>query len=84
MSGNAIGVILSLYAVIMWSYPVSGGHVNPAITLGIYIKGWGSYMKNAPICFLILLGQFSGALGGAGIFLWLTDAEELSQSHFLA
>jgi glycerol uptake facilitator-like aquaporin len=84
MSGSIIGVLLSLYVMIMWSYPVSGGHVNPAVTLGIYVKGMGQYKKNLMMCFIILLGEFAGAFGGAGVFLWITDDESISESAFKA
>jgi len=78
MSASVEGVLLSLYVMIMWSYPVSGGHVNPAVTLGIYAKGWGNYKRNFAMCFLIMAGQFAGAFAGAAFFLWHTDDEVLA------
>jgi glycerol uptake facilitator-like aquaporin len=84
MSGNIYGVLLSLYVMIMVTYPVSGGHVNPAVTLGIYVKGWGNYKRNFVMAFLIMLGQFAGAFAGAAFFLWHTDDDVLAQSAFMA
>ena len=73
MSGEIEGITLALYAVIMWSYPISGGHVNPAVTLGIYAKGFGNYEKNFPMFITILAGEFAGGFCGAGVFKWLHD-----------
>jgi glycerol uptake facilitator-like aquaporin len=57
----------------MVAYPVTGAHVNPAITLGIYLKGNGKYKKNCPMFLNILVAEFAGAFAGAALFLWLTE-----------
>ena len=54
MSADIYGSILALWAMVIWSYPISGGHVNPAITFGIYIKGKGKYLKNLPMSIVML------------------------------
>ena len=50
-------------AMMMIAWNVSGGHFNPAITVGMLIasKDFGG---NAAVAFLMIAGQFAGALFG--------------------
>ena len=54
---------LALFAVINIFGAVSGGHFNPAVTLGVYIREakWG---KNLILMFMIIASQVGGALVG--------------------
>ena len=57
---------LALFAMIMIFGGVTGGHFNPAVTLGVYI--WqGNWAKNLPWMLGIMASQVCGAL--AGMFL---------------
>jgi glycerol uptake facilitator protein len=62
-AGWAFAVALAVYLT-GW---VSGGHFNPAVTLGMYIAKKTSF-SDVPF---YLIGQFLGAFLGA-IFVWLT------------
>jgi len=81
MSANIPGIVLALYALIMWSYPITGGHINPAVTFGIYVKGYKHYLKNLPMFITILAGAFSGAFAGANIFLWIVKGPSGFKAH---
>ena len=51
--------------------PVSGGHFNPAVTLGVFFKeGKSKFNKNGPFMLIIWFGQITGAIFGAFIS-WL-------------
>ncbi len=59
-------------AVVAMAYaigPVSGAHVNPAVTLGVWSAGRMS-AKDA-ICYII--AQFIGATLGAAVLLWIAS-----------
>ena len=54
------------FAMMVIAWNVSGGHFNPAISLGVYVseKKWGG---NALTLLLMMAGQFAGAFLG---ILW--------------
>ena len=35
--GDALAVVLTVFAVILVAGPVSGAHINPAVSIGIFI-----------------------------------------------
>ncbi|MEV4636674.1 MIP/aquaporin family protein [Actinoplanes sp. NPDC049548] len=67
--GWAIGVFAGVYAAYR-----SGGHLNPAVTLGIWASGAAEYAPNVPVTFgatlVYIAGQFLGAFLGA-VAVWL-------------
>ena len=62
---DAWGIVgpLALFAVINIFGGISGGHFNPAVTLGIYVRE-GEYAKNFVFTLLYIVSQISGALVG--------------------
>ena len=66
-----IAVGLTLFANISILGPVSGGHFNPAVTLGVFFKeGKSKFNRNGPFMLIIWFGQITGAIFGAFIS-WL-------------
>ena len=60
---------LALFVMINIFGGVSGGHFNPAVSLGIYTRSQ-EYGKNIGFLLLYLIAQFGGAI--VGMFLaWL-------------
>ena len=64
--GDELAVPLALFAVILIFGGITGGHFNPAVTIGVYIKE-GKYKENLILCVLLNLAQFVGALAGMGM-----------------
>ena len=50
-------------AMMMIAWNVSGGHFNPAITIGVYVAS-KDFSGNALTCLLMIAGQFLGAILG--------------------
>ncbi len=67
--GIALAFGLALTAMVYAIGPVSGAHVNPAVTLGVLCSGRMS-VKNA-IGYIIF--QFLGAIAGAAILLLIGE-----------
>lgn len=64
-------------AIITTLNTVSGGHVNPAISLGFLLTGHIGLVR----CFLYITSQTVGAIAGCGLLLALTP-ENLQQGSF--
>lgn len=62
---NPLGVIVGLFASIILFGSVTGGHFNPAVTLGVYLSN-GKHLRHLLWLIMILLGQFIGAILGLG------------------
>jgi aquaporin Z len=60
-----------LFIMLILGGSVSGGHVNPAVTLGVFINEW-KLGQDAVLCLMIWIAQFSGAVAGAALG-WLTE-----------
>ena len=50
-TGDAFAVPLALYSMIVVYGGITGGHFNPAVTLGVYIHE-GKWADNAPFALL--------------------------------
>ena len=60
--GKVIGVAFALFCIAVFLGPVSGGHVNPAVTLAVFIAE--KDMKNALYMVYIWVSQIAGAFAG--------------------
>ena len=54
---------LALFAVVNVFGGISGGHFNPAVTLGVYVRE-GKYAENFIFAILYIVSQIAGALCG--------------------
>lgn len=62
-TGNVLLVILSFYTAITLTRQISGGHINPAVTLAVYLESDSTKRnRNQPLWTLYVLAQFLGAL----------------------
>ena len=60
-----IAVGLTLFANISILAPVCGGHFNPAVTIGVFIKeGRKNISQNAVFTLLIIISQIIGGILG--------------------
>jgi len=57
-------ILTAVMMLVAWN--VSGGHFNPAITVGVYVSQM-KFGKQAVTCLLMIVAQFLGALLG---ILW--------------
>ena len=67
--GNVFAVIMGLFAAIIIFGGYTGGHFNPAVTLGVYVAN-GKYFGNLIFLVLITASQFAGAAAGLAL-AWL-------------
>lgn len=69
-----LGIALAFgFAIVALAYglgPISGGHVNPAVSLGVFLAG----RMGLRDMLLYWLAQFAGAAGGAAILAWIAGA----------
>ena len=52
-----------VFAPIIYWGNLTGGHFNPAVTLGVYIT-LGEYSKNWILCILIIVSEIVGGIFG--------------------
>ncbi len=77
--GTAMAFGLSVVAMAYAIGGISGCHINPAITLGVFLSG----RMSAKDCAMYMLFQFIGGLIGAALlFLLVTNAEIITKSFF--
>ena len=62
-TGDALAVPLALFAMIVIFGGITGGHFNPAVTLGVYIHE-GRFKENGLFALLIVVSQLIGSLVG--------------------
>jgi aquaporin Z len=71
-----LGIALAFgFAIVALAYslgPISGGHVNPAVSLGIFLAG----RMPAGEMLLYWAAQFAGALAGAAILMGISGGHE--------
>lgn len=65
ITGIAIAHGFSLFVLVTIMAPISGGHLNPAVTLGVFISGKMKW----PLLILYPIAQLLGALVGAFLAL---------------
>ena len=56
-----VSIPFSLFASVVIFGDITGGHFNPAVTLGVFTS-LGEYGKNFMFCILIMLAQFCGGM----------------------
>ena len=61
--GNALGIAFMLFALLLVGGPISGGHYNPAVTIGVFCNEKNK-KEIVGRFILILLAQFTGAFFG--------------------
>mmetsp|Transcript_20845 Transcript_20845/g.25556 ORF Transcript_20845/g.25556 Transcript_20845/m.25556 type:complete len:261 (-) Transcript_20845:209-991(-) len=66
LTNNPVSIAFSLFASIMIFGAVTGGHFNPAVTLGVYISE-GKYSENASWLAIVWCAQVLGGLLGWGL-----------------
>ena len=78
--GNVAAIGVSLFVILLISGPLTGGHHNPAVSLGVLINKEITYSRS--IQFLIYISaQFLGAILAAEICLKLVPDKEKGFSH---
>lgn len=77
--GWGLGVFAGVYAAFH-----SGGHINPAVTVGILVSGASSYAPGIPVTFAntiaYFVGEFVGAFLGA-VLTWLAYREHFQRTE---
>lgn len=63
--GNLYGVVFTFFCLLQILGPVSGGHMNPAVSLGVYIREGKS--ENTGFLIKIMIMQFIGAFVGVAL-----------------
>ena len=72
---NPLAVVVGLFSSIIIFGGITGGHFNPAVSIGVYLSN-GKYMKQLLFLILIIVGQFIGACLGFGLaFLSLYESD---------
>ena len=66
LTNNPISIAFSLFASIILFGAVTGGHFNPAVTLGVYINE-AKWKENAHWLFLVIVAQITGAFMAQGL-----------------
>ena len=67
MTSTGLTVPFSLFASILIFGGITGGHFNPAVSLGVYIAKSKDYTDNMGFLLLIWLGQFLGGFIAMGL-----------------
>jgi len=73
-TGDSLAVPLALFAVILMFGGITGGHFNPAVTLGVFFEQ-RNYMKNLSFALLIMVSQLVGALLGMSLAMFTLSAK---------
>ena len=67
-AGNSVAVAFSVFVIIVILGPITGAHMNPAVTIGVFTtRAIGGQGKDIGFFLLILLAEFIGAFVG---MLW--------------
>ena len=65
-NGNAIAVAFTVFSIILVLGPITGAHMNPAVTIGVYVAG-GRYAKDLGFMLLIVVAECLGGFLGIGM-----------------
>ena len=68
-TASPVSIPFSLFASVVIFGDITGGHFNPAVTLGVFVS-LGNYGSNFLFCILIMLAQFAGDFAAIGLS-WL-------------
>jgi len=71
-AGNPTAIGLVLFLLLLIAAPISGGHFNPATTLGVFINKDASVAGFINV-FFVISAQFVGAVGGMFFIYSLLD-----------
>ena len=80
LTNNPISISFSLFASILLFGAITGGHFNPAVTLGVYISE-AKWQKNLSWLALVILAQLIGgfvAIGLTEITLFETSVGDIA------
>ena len=66
MTNGPVSIPFSLFASVVIFGDITGGHFNPAVTLGVYLQT-GDYVKNLPFMIMIWFSQFCGGFLAGGL-----------------
>ena len=66
LTNLALSIPFSLFACVVIFGDITGGHFNPAVTLGVFASR-GDYGANFLFCILIMLAQFAGGFAAMGL-----------------
>ena len=61
--GSSVGVTFVVFILILAANPISGAHLNPAITIALYISR-KEYRKFCPLFFTMVASECLGAMAG--------------------
>ena len=78
LTGNPLSIPFSLFASVVIFGDITGGHFNPAVTLGVFTSR-GDYGANFLFCILIMLAQFAGGFAAMGL-AWM-GSFDIPQSY---
>ena len=67
--GNGVGIAFTFFIAILYIAPITGGHVNPAVSTAVFINR-RNYAHDLPFYLMIMASQFAGALLGV-FWSWL-------------
>ena len=67
-----IAIPLTLLAMILIIGPLTGGHVNPAVSIGTFIQHIDKFGSNILWLLIMVCGQICGGLLGTAAFLMTT------------
>jgi len=80
------GIPLTLFGTLCWAGPVTGGHMNPAVSLAVLIQHIDKFTENIILFFVMVIAQFIGGMLGLGFFIsvvhgkdYLTTAGNIAQ-----
>ena len=80
--GNPLAVVVGLFSSIIIFGGITGGHFNPAVSLGVYIAN-GKYLTQIVFLIMIIIGQLIGACLGMLLAMLSIHEEGASDKKFI-